>query len=139
MIDDPLTDGPDPASRLVGRAQGMYGLADQTQSALTMVMNFVFVEGDFKGSTLSVLGRNLVLEGVREMPVVGGTGAFRFAKGYAQARTHTSDPTGDAVVKYDVYVSHADSSMASSNGAPACTLLFLFTMVMVYLSLTALL
>lgn len=120
MIDDPLTEGPDPTSRLVGRAQGMYGLADQTQTALTMVMNFAFSDGDFKGSTLSILGRNPVLEGVRELPVVGGTGAFRFAKGYAQARTHTADPTtGDAVVKYDVYVSHASSPNASTNHAPA--------------------
>ncbi|KAF7043637.1 hypothetical protein CFC21_052964 [Triticum aestivum] len=42
-----------------------------------------------------------------EMPVVGGTGAFHFAHGYAQARTHWLDfETGDATVEYDVYVMH---------------------------------
>ncbi|CAI0402651.1 unnamed protein product [Linum tenue] len=38
-------------------------------------------------STLSILGRNAVWSPVREMPVIGGSGVFRFARGYAQART----------------------------------------------------
>uniref|UniRef100_A0A7C8ZL98 Dirigent protein n=2 Tax=Opuntia streptacantha TaxID=393608 RepID=A0A7C8ZL98_OPUST len=139
MIDDPLTEGPDPTSRLMGRAQGMYGLTDQTQSALTMVMNFAFLDGDFKGSTVSILGRNPVLQGVREMPVVGGTGALRFAKGYAQARTYKSDPTtGDAVVKYDVYVSHAGSPNTSGNHAPVCTRVPLPAMVVSFLLISLL-
>ncbi|CAN1772852.1 Dirigent protein 20 [Linum perenne] len=56
---------------------------------------------------LSVLGRNNPFSGVREMPVVGGSGVFRFARGYAQARTHWIDlKSGDAVVEYNVYVFH---------------------------------
>lgn len=52
-------------------------------------------------------GRNMVLSAVREMPIVGGSGAFRFARGYAQAKTHTLDAkTGDAVVEFNVYVFH---------------------------------
>lgn len=44
---------------------------------------------------------------VREMPVVGGSGLFRFARGYAQAKTHSIDfKTGNAVVEYDVFVLH---------------------------------
>ncbi|XP_010693847.2 pterocarpan synthase 1 [Beta vulgaris subsp. vulgaris] len=117
MMDDPLTEGPENTSKLVGRAQGMYGVADQQGPGLLMIMNFYFVEGDFNGSTLSVLGRNHASDGVREMPVVGGTKAFRFAKGYAQARTHIFDPnTGDAVVQYNVFVNHYSSGSNQSDG-----------------------
>ncbi|CAI0402721.1 unnamed protein product [Linum tenue] len=72
-----------------------------------MLFNFAFTEGKYNGSNLSVLGRNGVLSEVREMPVVGGSGLLRFARGYAQARTQERDVnTGDAVVEYNVYVFH---------------------------------
>ncbi|XP_074278847.1 dirigent protein 21-like [Silene latifolia] len=107
MIDDPLTEGPSNTSKVIGYAQGMYGVADQQYSGLLMVLNYVFIEGPFKGSTLSVLGRNLVMLKVREMSIVGGSGVFRFATGYAQAKTVTlMDPSGASVIEYNVYVSH---------------------------------
>ncbi|CAL9098955.1 unnamed protein product, partial [Musa textilis] len=102
MIDDPMTVGPELSSRLVGRAQGFYALAAKEETALLMAMNLAFVEGKYNGSTIAVLGRNAVFSGVREMPVVGGSGLFRLARGYAQARTYSLDPrTGDAVVEYN--------------------------------------
>ncbi|CAI0406579.1 unnamed protein product [Linum tenue] len=107
MIDDPLTAGPEPTSKLVGRAQGIYGSASLNDVGLLMALNFAFVEGKFNGSTLSVMGRNAVMSPVREMPVIGGSGVFRFARGYAQARTRIFNlRTGDAVVEYNVYVFH---------------------------------
>ncbi|KAK7285438.1 hypothetical protein RJT34_20211 [Clitoria ternatea] len=107
MCDDPLTVGPEPGSKLVGKAQGIYGSAAQDDTGLLMVMNLAFTEGKYNGSTLSLLGRNMVFSAVREMPIVGGSGAFRFARGYALAKTHTFDfKTGDAVVEYNVYVFH---------------------------------
>ncbi|KAK9668278.1 hypothetical protein RND81_13G047300 [Saponaria officinalis] len=107
MIDDPLTEKPDNNSKIIGHAQGMYGFADQNQLALLMTMNLVFYDGEFNGSTLSVMGRNSVMDSVREMAVVGGSGAFRFASGYAQAKTVTfMDTNGATIVEYNVYVSH---------------------------------
>ena len=107
VIDDPLTVGPEPSSKLVGRAQGIYASASQKEVALLMVMNFAFMEGKYNGSNLSVLGRNTIFSKVREMPIVGGSGLFRFARGYAQAKTHTLNPkTRDAVIEYNVYVFH---------------------------------
>ncbi|KHN45405.1 hypothetical protein glysoja_028412 [Glycine soja] len=56
-------------------------------------------------NTLSLLGGNTVFSTVREMPIVGGSGAFRFARGYGLAKTQTFDvKTGDAAVEYYVYV-----------------------------------
>ncbi|XP_075517836.1 dirigent protein 22-like [Primulina tabacum] len=107
MMDDPLTVGPEMSSKIVGRAQGIYASADLNNLGFLMVLNYAFTEGKFNGSTLSILGRNAVFSGVREMPVVGGSGVFRFARGYAQARTHTLDlKTGDAVVEYNVHTFH---------------------------------
>ncbi|MQM03251.1 hypothetical protein Taro_036024 [Colocasia esculenta] len=107
MIDDALTERPDPSSKLVGRAQGMYALASRDEVALLMALNYHFVDGDYNGSTLAVLGRNSVFSATREMSVVGGTGYFRLARGYAVAKTHTFEmSTGNAVVEYDVYVVH---------------------------------
>ncbi|MBA0669911.1 hypothetical protein Goklo_029694 [Gossypium klotzschianum] len=102
VMDDPLTISPDIGSKLVGKAQGIYALASQTEASLLMAFNFAFVEGKYNGSNLSVLGRNPVFSGVREMPVIGGSGVFSFARGYAEARTHTFDlKTGNAVVEYN--------------------------------------
>ncbi|KAK9282614.1 hypothetical protein L1049_010832 [Liquidambar formosana] len=107
MIDDMLTEGPEPTSKLVGRAQGIYAMAAQYDVALLMVMNFAFVEGKYNGSSISLLGRNPVLDAVRDMPIVGGSGLFRFARGYALAHTIWYDPgTGDAIVEYNVSVLH---------------------------------
>ncbi|RDX67018.1 Dirigent protein 2, partial [Mucuna pruriens] len=102
MMDDPLTARPDAASKVVGRAQGMYASASQRELGFLMALNFAFTEGKYNGSSLSVLGRNTVASAVREMPVVGGSGLFRFASGYAQARTHSFGEL-EAVVEYDVY------------------------------------
>ncbi|TXG73110.1 hypothetical protein EZV62_001689 [Acer yangbiense] len=107
MIDDPITAGPELSSKMVGRAQGLYALASQEEIGLLMVMNFAFIEGKYNGSSISVLGRNTVFSKVREMPVIGGSGLFRFARGYVQASTHKFDlKTGDAIVQYNVYVLH---------------------------------
>ncbi|KAL8204816.1 hypothetical protein R6Q57_010439 [Mikania cordata] len=80
IMDNLLTEGSNPNSKWVGRAQGI---------------------------TLSVLGRNPITSPVRELPVVGGTGVFRFASGYAEARTFfVNETNGDAIVEYNVYVLH---------------------------------
>ncbi|XP_052173481.1 dirigent protein 22-like [Diospyros lotus] len=107
VMDDALTLTPEPTSKQVGRAQGIYTSAGMKDVGLLMAYNFAFTEGKYNGSALSVLGRNTVFSAVREMPVVGGSGLFRFARGYAQARTRWFNLTsGDAVVEYNVYVFH---------------------------------
>lgn len=105
-IDDPLTTGPTRAAGTeVGRAQGTYTFADQKTFGLLMVMNFVFTAGEHNGSSLSILGRNEVLDDVREMSIVGGSGKFRMARGYVQAHTIDSGATsGETVVQYTVNV-----------------------------------
>lgn len=107
MIDDPLTIGPEPNSPVIGQAQGLYGSAGLEEVSLMMNMNFVFTNGEYNGSTLSVLGRNPALDEYREMPIQGGSGVFRLARGIATAKTYWVNFTsGDAIVEYNVMVMH---------------------------------
>ncbi|VAI03062.1 unnamed protein product [Triticum turgidum subsp. durum] len=95
----------------IGRAQGTYTFADQATFGLLMNMNFVFTAGDYKGSGLTIYGRNEVLSAVREMSIIGGTGKFRMARGYVEARTMDSGAkSGETVVEYTVYVKAAAAS-----------------------------
>lgn len=107
MIDNPLTKGPRLSSKLIGRAQGFYASTSQEEVVLLMAMNFAFVQGKYNGSTITVLGRNPVFSKMREMPVIGGTGLFRFARGYVKLKTYKVDNnTRNAIVEYNCYVLH---------------------------------
>ncbi|KAF8403941.1 hypothetical protein HHK36_012048 [Tetracentron sinense] len=107
IIDDALTEGPELSSKLLGRAQGLYSSASKSEVGLFMAMNFAFMVGKYNGSTITILGRNTVFSKVREMPVIGGSGLFRFARGYAQARTQKFDnKSGNAIVEYNIFILH---------------------------------
>ncbi|KAF3528230.1 hypothetical protein DY000_02043208 [Brassica cretica] len=107
MIDNALTSDVPINSTVVGRAQGFYAGAAQRQLGFLMAMTFAFKTGEYNGSTITILGRNTVLSEVREMPVVGGSGIFRFARGYVEARTKSFDlKLGDANVEYNCFVLH---------------------------------
>ncbi|CAN0845890.1 Dirigent protein 23 [Linum grandiflorum] len=115
IADDPLTETADPKSKLVGRAQGLYSSVSQKDMALLMVMSYGFTDGPYKGSSLSIMGKNPALNPTRELPVLGGTGLFRMARGYALMKTVSLNSAGDAVVHYNVTV-HAP---ADNEAAPA--------------------
>ncbi|KFK38685.1 hypothetical protein AALP_AA3G147200 [Arabis alpina] len=107
MIDNALTEKVPVNSTVLGQAQGFYAGAAQKELGFLMTMNFVFKTGKYKGSTITILGRNTALSDVREMPIVGGSGLFRFARGYVEARTkYLNLKNGDATVEYNCYVLH---------------------------------
>ncbi|KAF8781296.1 hypothetical protein HU200_000556 [Digitaria exilis] len=108
-IDDPLTDAPDDdaASRaVVGRAHGFYLMASREADQLLLSVNMVFTAGKHNGSSVAVHGRDAILDEVRELPVLGGTGEFRGAAGYVLIRTHSFNASNNnAVLKVDMYLS----------------------------------
>ena len=106
IIDNSLTVGPNMSSKTVGKAQGLYASTGQEDASLLMVMNFAFTDGKYNGSTFTVLGRNNVNAEVREMSIIGGSGLFRFARGYALASTYSFYDNGDATIEYNCYVIH---------------------------------
>ncbi|MFS8016163.1 putative dirigent protein [Helianthus anomalus] len=82
VFDDPLTEGPDPNSTVIGNTRGLYA-SISCGSGLTILFNgdLEFTSGEFNGSSISVATRDpLVL--LKEMAIVGGRGKFRMAKGF---------------------------------------------------------
>lgn len=109
-IDDPLREGPEANSTVVGNAKGLYLSASQDPANLTIVMyaDFGFTTGKFKGSSFSVFSRNPVAESLeREVAVVGGRGKFRLARGFVWLKTHYLNATnGDAILESKVTLIH---------------------------------
>ncbi|GMJ09743.1 hypothetical protein like AT2G21100 [Hibiscus trionum] len=106
IMDDPLTEGLIPTSKQLGRAQGLYAFSGRHELSLLMSFNLVFTTGEFNGSTLTVLGRNPAVPH-REMPIVGGSGVFRLARGVASAKLREFNmTTGNAIIEYNVVVLH---------------------------------
>lgn len=107
VYDDRATAGPDIGSEEVARAQGLAVSADLQVRAFTMNLNFVLTSGEFNGSVISVADRNPVGEPAREMPVVGGIGVFRFARGYIATSTYY-DTADYSVLEYTVYATYCN-------------------------------
>ncbi|CAH2049942.1 unnamed protein product [Thlaspi arvense] len=55
-VDDPVTEGPDPKSREIGRAQGLYINTQLDGKGLHLAFSVIFTGGEFKGSTLEIQG-----------------------------------------------------------------------------------
>jgi hypothetical protein len=102
VVDLELRDGPDPSSSsLVGRCQGLFAFAGHVSPpGMLTAVNFVFTAGEHGGSTLAVLDTIMSFEDSFERPVVGGTGAFRMARGYCVTAA-VAKPTPESVV-YEV-------------------------------------
>uniref|UniRef100_A0A0D9XDB8 Dirigent protein n=1 Tax=Leersia perrieri TaxID=77586 RepID=A0A0D9XDB8_9ORYZ len=113
VMDDPMTEDLDIDSPAVGRAQGFYVFAALNAPALLFSMNLVLVSaaaGPYNRSTVAVMGRDdFTRLQVRELPVVGDTGRFRMARGYALVRTARQHGK-NAVLEIDLFV-HASQSV----------------------------
>ncbi|KAK4414457.1 Dirigent protein 21 [Sesamum alatum] len=109
VLDDLITADPDRSSDKLGRAQGVITFSGLEESALTMSLNFYFTSGKYSGSSLCIMGRNPISSKNRELPVVGGTGVFRMARGYSISNTYSYDAaTNYGVLEYTVYVAYVD-------------------------------
>ncbi|KAI3989013.1 hypothetical protein MKX01_033049 [Papaver californicum] len=107
MTDNILTEGPESTSTCWGRAQGLPAASSREEFTFVMATSFVFKEGNFNGSSLRVLGRNPFMDLVRELPIVGGTSTFRFARGFAVVKTHwVNAATHDLIEEYQMRVMH---------------------------------
>nr|CAB3461084.1 unnamed protein product [Digitaria exilis] len=102
VFDNALREGPDPSSRLIGRAQGLAAHASLDESGGLTAIDFVFSDyGEYSGSTLATLGR-ISASGPSERSIIGGTGRLRFARGYMTSRLLRSTDT-TIVVVFDMY------------------------------------
>ncbi|XP_073158136.1 dirigent protein 23-like isoform X2 [Henckelia pumila] len=108
-VDDLVTAEPDPGSEKLGRTQGIITYSDMTEPALTMNLTFYFTGGEYMGNSITIGGRNPVNNKDREMPIVGGTGMFRMARGYVISNTYSFDAvTNYGVLEYTFFVAYPD-------------------------------
>ncbi|XP_073146757.1 dirigent protein 21-like [Henckelia pumila] len=106
VLDDPVTIGPEPDSKIIGRAQGIIVFSSLEETSLHMSLTIVFTDGKYNSSTISFVGRNAYLTKLRQISIVGGTGAFALARGVTFINTVSSDSSGNAVFLYDSVVLH---------------------------------
>ncbi|XP_050210343.1 dirigent protein 4-like [Mercurialis annua] len=107
VVNNALKLGINPTSKIIGRAKGLEVASSQANEIPTwfLCLDFGFSRGKFKGSSIIICSRSLVLEPERELAVIGGRKKFRMATGFAKVRTVFANTTDNYVVsKYDVTV-----------------------------------
>ncbi|CAK9315549.1 unnamed protein product [Citrullus colocynthis] len=103
VTDNPITARPDPNSKVLGRAQGIYTVAAADGRNLLVVLTLALVDG----SSIAIQGTSRQFESVTELGVVSGTGKFRFARGFAVGKNVVIDiPNGYTLVQFNVTVKH---------------------------------
>lgn len=116
VVDDLITAGPDPNSEKLGRAQGVITSSDMEHSAIIMNINFMFTGGEYKGSTISMVGRKSLEYDNQELPIVGGTGFFRAARGFSISSNYSYDAATEyGVLVYDFYVVYMEQVLGFSS------------------------
>ncbi|KAE8783861.1 dirigent protein 1-like [Hordeum vulgare] len=107
-LNDPLTEGPDRGSARVGTAQGFAVRVSEGGVVSDLNLHLFLEAGEYSGSSVVVNGRVDLDLATRESVVVGGTGQFRFARGYMLSRDYEYDLANGGVVELDVYVQVQD-------------------------------
>ena len=110
VIDDKLTEGHELGSGLVGKAQGYYVASSEDGSSQTMAFTAMF-EGDGYASSLSFFGVYRTAFSESLLAIMGGTGKYINAKGYAMVKTipganQDSTDGAETLLQIIVYLAH---------------------------------
>ncbi|XP_004497739.1 dirigent protein 18-like [Cicer arietinum] len=85
VIDDVLTSQPELGSQMVGKAQGVYVASSGDGSRQMMTFTALFEGGEY-GDSLNFYGLYKIGSTMSRLSVIGGTGKFKNAKGFAELR-----------------------------------------------------
>ncbi|QCE05573.1 dirigent protein 16-like [Vigna unguiculata] len=85
VIDDMLTSQPEEGSQLVGKAQGVYVASSADGTRQMMAFTALFEGGEY-GDSLNFYGLYKIGSTMSRISVLGGTGKFKNARGFAELR-----------------------------------------------------
>ncbi|KAI4384455.1 hypothetical protein MLD38_002610 [Melastoma candidum] len=111
VFDDELTEGHELGSAVVGRAQGFYLASSLDGTSQTIAITAILHGGDHGvDDSISFFGVHRTASPDSQIAIVGGTGKYEHAKGYASVVTlpiedqHTTDGV-DTIAEFTVYFS----------------------------------
>ncbi|KAJ1435469.1 Dirigent protein [Sesbania bispinosa] len=112
VIDDQLTEGHELDSAVIGRAQGFHLASSLDGTSQTIVLTVLVHSGEHHDGvedTISLFGVHRTASPQSEIAVIGGTGKYENAKGYAALETllkedqHTTDGV-DTILHFNIYL-----------------------------------
>lgn len=112
VIDDQLTEGHELDSAVLGRAQGFYLASSLDGTSKTIVLTVLVHDGEHHDGfedTISLFGIHRTASPESEIAVIGGTGKYENARGYAALETllkedqHTTDGA-DTILHFNIYL-----------------------------------
>ncbi|XP_062154807.1 dirigent protein 25-like [Alnus glutinosa] len=112
VFDDELTEGHELRSGLVGKAQGFYVGSSEDGTGQTMAFTVMFERGRYADS-LSFFGIHRTAVSESQLAIMGGTGKYVNAKGFATVKTyaetnnqqHETDGL-ETLLEFTVYVTY---------------------------------
>ncbi|XP_058100111.1 dirigent protein 9-like [Magnolia sinica] len=110
VIDDELTEGHELGSAMIGKAQGFYVASSEDGTSQTVAFTALF-DDDHYTDSLSFFGVHRIVSAESQVAIVGGTGKYANAKGYAAIQTlhpvdqHTTDGV-ETLLQFTVYLSY---------------------------------
>ncbi|KAJ6432739.1 hypothetical protein OIU84_019890 [Salix udensis] len=110
VVDNELTEGQELGSAVIGKAQGFYLASSMDGTSHTMAFTVLLHGGGDVEDTISFFGVHRTSTPDSQIAVIGGTGKYDNAKGYATVETlpqvnqHTTDGV-DTIMHFNVYLS----------------------------------
>ncbi|KAJ4769088.1 Dirigent protein [Rhynchospora pubera] len=111
VVDDELTEGPELGTGKLGKAQGFYVASSIDGASQTLALTTMFKAGEYADS-ISFFGVHRTIDSESHLAIIGGTGKYVNARGFAKvavvhsaATQHETDGV-ETVLEFSVYLAY---------------------------------